>query len=425
MKKLIQLLSKKYKQNIGHIKNVVMDSREVGEDSLFFAINNGNRFVDNAIKNGASLVIADNYMGENEKVIKVKDTVKEMQEIAKLYIKELDIPVIAITGSNGKTTTKDIVANILATEYKVCKTQGNYNNHIGVPFTILQAKDATQILVLEMGMSSFGEIDLLCQIARPDYGIITNIGDSHLEFLKTRQNVAKAKLEMAKYIKPQNLIVCGDDVFLKDVKGNKVGFNENNDFIIKDMQLKEENSKFIIDDIHIKTPLCGKHNVYNSAFATILTKKLGIKDIKFDNLKITDGRFQKIENGNTIFINDAYNASPISMRYAIDTFSNMHSDINKIAVLGDMLELGDNEINYHREILEYLQDKNIDNIYLYGERMKKALSQLKGDSKRIKYYQNKDDIKKEILKIKRKKAVLLKGSRGMRLEEIMGEICYI
>ena len=178
------------KNEIGH---VVMDSRKVQKGDLFFAINNGNSYVNDVLGKGAALVIADNYKGNDKRVIKVDDTIKCMQELAKKYRKALNIKIIAITGSNGKTTTKDMVYSILSQEYVTAKTMGNLNNHIGVPFTILQLDNKYEVAVLELGMSSFGEIDLLSNIAQPDIGVITNIGDSHLEFLKTRENVFKAK----------------------------------------------------------------------------------------------------------------------------------------------------------------------------------------------------------------------------------------
>ena len=212
MKILTEILQQKYNLlNLKEIANVVMDSRKVKENSLFFAINNGNNYIDEVLEKGATLVIADNYLGSDKRVIKVEDTIVAMQELARDYRMALKLVIIGITGSNGKTTTKDMVYSVLSQKYRCKKTEGNYNNHIGLPFTILQLEDGDEIAVLEMGMSGFGEIDKLCEISSPDYGIITNIGDSHLEFLKTRENVFKAKGEMIKYISEENLIVYGDD----------------------------------------------------------------------------------------------------------------------------------------------------------------------------------------------------------------------
>lgn len=422
----MNILSKILKDefNIENVKieNIVMDSRDIIKNSLFFAINNGNSYIDKALEMGASLVIADNYEKEDLRVIKVKNTIETMQKIANLYRKKLNLKVIGITGSNGKTTTKDILYSLLSTKYKCKKTLGNYNNHIGVPFTILGCQDEDEVLVLEMGMSSFGEIDKLCRISEPNYGIVTNIGDSHLEFLKTRANVAIAKLELAKYIDQNHLILFGDDFYLKDKSGIKVGTDKSNDFQIENIQIMENATKFDLNKESYEISLNGIHNVYNAAIGIAIAKLFGLKyeEIKvgLNNIKITSGRFEKIEVEDNIYINDAYNASPISTKYALETFGNLYNDRVKIVCLGDMLELGENEINFHAETIKKAKDINFDKIFLYGDRMKKALEGL-GKFENVIHFQNKEEIKDKITEIKGKKAILLKGSRGMKMEEIL------
>lgn len=422
----MNILSKILKDefNIENVKieNIVMDSRDIIKNSLFFAINNGNSYIDKALEMGASLVIADNYEKEDLRVIKVKNTIETMQKIANLYRKKLNLKVIGITGSNGKTTTKDILYSLLSTKYKCKKTLGNYNNHIGVPFTILGCQDEDEVLVLEMGMSSFGEIDKLCRISEPNYGIVTNIGDSHLEFLKTRANVAIAKLELAKYIDQNHLILFGDDFYLKDKSGIKVGTDKSNDFQIENIQIMENATKFDLNKESYEISLNGIHNVYNAAIGIAIAKLFGLKyeEIKvgLNNIKITSGRFEKIEVEDNIYINDAYNASPISTKYALETFGNLYNDRVKIVCLGDMLELGENEINFHAETIKKAKDINFDKIFLYGDRMKKALEGL-GKFENVTHFQNKEEIKDKITEIKGKKAILLKGSRGMKMEEIL------
>ena len=422
----MNILSKILKDefNIENVKieNIVMDSRDIIKNSLFFAINNGNSYIDKALEMGASLVIADNYEKEDLRVIKVKNTIETMQKIANLYRKKLNLKVIGITGSNGKTTTKDILYSLLSTKYKCKKTLGNYNNHIGVPFTILGCQDEDEVLVLEMGMSSFGEIDKLCRISEPNYGIVTNIGDSHLEFLKTRANVAIAKLELAKYIDQNHLILFGDDFYLKDKFGIKVGTDKSNDFQIENIQIMENATKFDLNKESYEISLNGIHNIYNAAIGIAIAKLFGLKyeEIKvgLNNIKITSGRFEKIEVEDNIYINDAYNASPISTKYALETFGNLYNDRVKIVCLGDMLELGENEINFHAETIKKAKDINFDKIFLYGDRMKKALEGL-GKFENVTHFQNKEEIKDKITEIKGKKAILLKGSRGMKMEEIL------
>lgn len=405
------------------IDHVVMDSRKVQKGDLFFAINNGNSYIDDVLEKGAALVIADNYKGNDKRVIKVEDTIECMQELAKKYRHTLDVKVIAITGSNGKTTTKDMIYSVLSQKYVTAKTMGNLNNHIGVPFTILQLDEKCEAAVLELGMSGFGEIDLLSSIVEPDIGVITNIGDSHLEFLKTRENVFKAKTELVKYVSAENLIVFGDDPFLKDLNGIKVGYENNNNYQIKNFTDSDEGLSFEMEEKKYTVSLNGKHNCINTAMAIVIGKKMGVsyKEISngLKNLELTPMRFQKIEKENIIYINDAYNASPISVSFSLETFDKLYNDTLKITVLGDMLELGEKEIEYHENIIEKALIIHTDKIYLYGERMAKALKVIQGNKEKITHFTNKEDIKNILEKEHGKTAVLLKGSRGMKLEEII------
>ena len=423
--KLNELMFEEFSKKV-QIKNVVMDSRKVIKGSLFFAINNGNSYVKDVLDKGASLVIADNTDIKDERVIKVTDTIATMQDLATKYRKKLDIQVVGITGSNGKTTTKDIVYSLLSTKAKTLKTEGNYNNHIGLPYTLLNVTDEEKFVVLEMGMSSLGEIRRLGEISSPDYAIITNIGDSHIEFLKTRDNVFKAKTELLEFVDKENTFVCGDDEYLGKLDVNKVGFNENNTYKIESYEFSNKDSKFILDGKEYEMPLLGKHNISNTAIAIELAKKIGLTDEEIQKslkeVKISNMRFQEIKMGNDIYINDAYNASPMSMKAAIDTLNEIYDDKYKIAILGDMLELGENEIDYHIDVLNYLLDKKIKLVYLYGERMKKAYDifmKNRSEEYRFWYYPTKKGIVESLKNIKMEKVILLKASRGIKLEEII------
>ena len=423
--KLNELMFEEFSKKV-QIKNVVMDSRKVIKGSLFFAINNGNSYVKDVLDKGASLVIADNTDIKDERVIKVTDTIATMQDLATKYRKKLDIQVVGITGSNGKTTTKDIVYSLLSTKAKTLKTEGNYNNHIGLPYTLLNVTDEEKFVVLEMGMSSLGEIRRLGEISSPDYAIITNIGDSHIEFLKTRDNVFKAKTELLEFVDKENTFVCGDDEYLGKLDVNKVGFNENNTYKIESYEFSNKDSKFILDGKEYEMPLLGKHNISNTAIAIELAKKIGLTDEEIQKslkeVKISNMRFQEIKIGNDIYINDAYNASPMSMKAAIDTLNEIYDDKYKIAILGDMLELGENEIDYHIDVLNYLLDKKIKLVYLYGERMKKAYDifmKNRSEEYRFWYYPTKEGIMESLKNIKMEKVILLKASRGIKLEEII------
>ena len=423
--KLNELMFEEFSKKV-QIKNVVMDSRKVIKGSLFFAINNGNSYVKDVLDKGASLVIADNTDIKDERVIKVTDTIATMQDLATKYRKKLDIQVVGITGSNGKTTTKDIVYSLLSTKAKTLKTEGNYNNHIGLPYTLLNVTDEEKFVVLEMGMSSLGEIKRLGEISGPNYAIITNIGDSHIEFLKTRDNVFKAKTELLEFVDKENTFVCGDDEYLGKLDVNKVGFNENNTYKIESYEFSNKDSKFILDGKEYEMPLLGKHNISNTAIAIELAKKIGLTDEEIQKslkeVKISNMRFQEIKIGNDIYINDAYNASPMSMKAAIDTLNEIYDDKYKIAILGDMLELGENEIDYHIDVLNYLLDKKIKLVYLYGERMKKAYDifmKNRSEEYRFWYYPTKKGIVESLKNIKMEKVILLKASRGIKLEEII------
>ena len=423
--KLNDLLFEEFSKKV-QIKNVVMDSRKVIEGSLFFAINNGNSYVKDVLDKGVSLVIADNTDVKDERIVKVSNTIATMQDLATKYRKKLDIQVIGITGSNGKTTTKDIVYSLLSAKAKTLKTEGNYNNHIGLPYTLLNVTDEEKFVVLEMGMSSLGEIRRLGEISSPDYAIITNIGDSHIEFLKTRDNVFKAKTELLEFVNKENTFVCGDDEYLAKLDVNRIGFNDNNTHKIESYEFSDKGSKFILDGKEYKISLLGKHNISNTAIAIELAKKIGLTDEEIQSglkeIKISNMRFQEIKIGEDIYINDAYNASPTSMKAAIDTLNEIYNDKYKIAILGDMLELGENEVDYHIDVLNYLLDKKIKLIYLYGERMKKAYDifmKSKSEEYRFWYYPTKEGIVESLKNIRMEKVILLKASRGTALEDII------
>ncbi|MEJ6459018.1 UDP-N-acetylmuramoyl-tripeptide--D-alanyl-D-alanine ligase [Fusobacterium polymorphum] len=423
--KLNDLLFEEFSKKV-QIKNVVMDSRKVTEGSLFFAINNGNSYVKDVLDKGVSLVIADNTDVKDERIVKVSDTIATMQDLATKYRKKLDMQVIGITGSNGKTTTKDIVYSLLSAKAKTLKTEGNYNNHIGLPYTLLNVTDEEKFVVLEMGMSSLGEIRRLGEISSPDYAIITNIGDSHIEFLKTRDNVFKAKTELLEFVNKENTFVCGDDGYLAKLDVNRIGFDDNNTHKIESYEFSDKGSKFVLDGKEYKISLLGKHNISNTAIAIELAKKIGLTDEEIQSglkeIKISNMRFQEIKIGEDIYINDAYNASPTSMKAAIDTLNEIYNDKYKIAILGDMLELGENEVDYHIDVLNYLLDKKIKLIYLYGERMKKAYDifmKSKSEEYRFWYYPTKEGIVESLKNIRMEKVILLKASRGTALEDII------
>lgn len=425
MKKLVEIITKilPIKTKILNIGNVQMDSRKIEKDDIFFALNSGKNYIPQVLEKGASLVICDDKKWEgHEKVVVVEDTLKAMQEIAKEYRKSLPVKIIGVVGSNGKTTTKDIVYSVLSSKYKCVKTEGNYNNHIGVPYTLLQIKENDEFAVVEMGMSSRGEIKFLCETALPDYGIITNIGDSHLEFLLNRENVFIEKSEIKNYVDKDRLIIFGDDFYLKNLNGIKVGFEKNNNFIIENYTETSEGVSFEIEKEKYNFEMNGKHNCINAAFGTVIGKIAGLsyEEIErgLENCKVTPMRFQKIEKNGIKYINDSYNASPVSMRYSLETLADAYKGISKIAVLADMGELGKDELKYHIEVLEYAVALDIEKIIVFGNIMKEAAEKIENREKLI-IAETKEEIKNIIRKDFADRVVLIKGSNFNHLWEIM------
>ena len=425
MKKLVEIITKilPIKTKILNIGNVQMDSRKIEKDDVFFALNSGKNYIPQVLEKGASLVVCDDKKWEgHEKVTVVEDTLKTMQEIAKEYRKSLPVKIIGVVGSNGKTTTKDIVYSVLSSKYKCVKTEGNYNNHIGVPYTLLQIKENDEFAVVEMGMSSRGEIKFLCETALPDYGIITNIGDSHLEFLLNRENVFIEKSEIKNYVDKDSLIIFGDDFYLKNLNGIKVGFEKNNNFIIENYKETSEGVSFEIKNEKYNFKMNGKHNCINAAFGVVVGKTAGLSYEEIErglkNCKVTPMRFQKVEKNGIKYINDSYNASPVSMKYSLETLADAYKGISKIAVLADMGELGKDELKYHIEVLEYAVALDIEKIIVFGNIMKEAAEKIENREKLI-IAETKEEIKNIIRKDFADRVVLIKGSNFNHLWEIM------
>ena len=459
------LINCKCESSFINIKKVLMNSKEVEKDDLFVAIRGGNKFVREALEKGAYVIYdVENLQIEEKfkkKAFHVKDSIEFLQQFAEKWRKNLNLKVIGITGSNGKTTVKDMIYHLLSVKYKGKKTEGNYNNHIGLPFTLLRAEKGDDFIILEMGMSDFGEIDLLGKISSPDISVITNIGESHLEFLKTKKNVFKAKTEIVPHTR-ETLVINGDDEYLKDIaesdlkkKGLKtvkilnIGNNKenirdiaerNNNFYYGDIDFNEieagfslkyfdENCKKWIQKAY-NTNVLGEHNILNLTIAISVAKQMALEDNDIEkaikNIVLTNMRFQIIAKGKTTYINDAYNASPMSMKKSLETFSKIYNDREKIAVIGDMLELGEEEAELHASIFDVIVNINLNKLYLYGPRMRFLYDKIKenSDNENIKnieteYFESKELIKEKLEQIKSEKVILIKASRGMKLEDVM------
>jgi UDP-N-acetylmuramoyl-tripeptide--D-alanyl-D-alanine ligase len=406
--------------------NVSTDTRKLGNGEMFFALKgdnfNGNLFAEQALQNGASYAVVDEGDFENARIILVEDVLTCLQDLAKLHRQTLKTRVLGIGGSNGKTSTKELVVSVLSTEYNVHYTHGNLNNHIGLPLTLLKLRNEHQIAVIEMGANKAGDLQELCGIAEPELALITNIGKEHLLGFGDIEGVAKAEGELFDYISDNGgfAFVNADDAFLKEMGAdlsNKVeyGMSESkllNLSIVPDIQFqyKEQN---------ILSPLMGLHNVQNilACIAVAEFFHLSPEQIKqgIERYAPQNNRSQWVlgKNNNKILL-DAYNANPSSVEMALKTFKEIQG--NKMVLLGDMFELGAHEAKEHQAILELCEELNFNAVVLIGEAFYKAVSK----SNKIHLFQNKTDARQFVSEQARENlSVLIKGSRGMKMEELL------
>lgn len=407
---------------------IATDSRTIPPGSVFFALKgekfNGNQFAESALQQGCSYAVIDEqqyYKGEN--YILVKDVLACMQELAKYHRKKLKIPFIAITGSNGKTTTKELIKSILSKKYKALATAGNLNNHIGVPLTLLSITSEIEIAVIEMGANHRREIALLCEIALPDYGLITNIGKAHLGEFGSFEDIVKAKTEMYEFIRRSNgkIFLNADDALLmnlaKDLEKISYGKSKNS-FCTCNMLESFPFVKIQFDNTLISSQIIGQYNFENIAAAICLGKYFGIdaKKIKeaVEEYVPSNNRSQILKtNFNTLLL-DAYNANPTSMEAAIKNFSETKF-LNKMVILGDMMELGKFSKVEHKKILELIHKNDFMSVILVGEEFYKA-------AKNSTYLLFKNSYAvAEWLKNNpvRNANILIKGSRGIKLEKVI------
>ena len=425
------------------VTGVTNDTRKIEEGNLFVPLqgehSNGHHHVGAAFAEGAAASFWEKDAPnppEDKALVFVEDSLLALQQLSKAYLQELDAKVVGITGSNGKTTTKDMTASIMKTKYRVHKTSGNYNNHIGLPLTILAAPEDTEMLILEMGMSSRGEISLLSKIGQPDAAIITNIGESHLLDLGSREGIADAKMEIVEGLKENGtLIYNGDEPLLlsrvekHNFKTITFGSSMTNDFYPIQSEAGENEMKFMIevDGIHsFVLPLLGNHNVLNALAAIAAGKTMGLawEDIAsgLAGVKLTNMRMEvSVGARGEKIINDAYNASPTSVKAAIELVKGMTGTGKKVLVLGDMLELGPEEAMYHSKMGELITNE-IDYVFTYGKLAEKiAESAAKNIGEEHVYHFN--DKTQLSLKLKEvideHSIILVKASRGMKLEEVV------
>lgn len=419
------------------IAGVSIDSRNIHEDVLFIPFKgehvDGHKYVADAIGKGAHAALWQRDAGEAPQdlpVVVVEDTLTALQQLSKAYLKEVAPKVIAVTGSNGKTTTKDMIEAVLAPHFKVKKTQGNYNNEIGLPLTLCQLDEDTEISILEMGMSGFGEISLLSHIAEPHIAAITNIGESHMRDLGSREGIAKAKYEITDGLNGP-LFYDGDEALLKPlVKNNKdahrIGFNKDNEYYIHEMITEDKHVQFKVNGDTYIVPTLGSHNARNATIAIAIGRYLGLTSEQINHnlqqLKLTGMRMEQLKGRNgAMLINDAYNASPTSMKAAIDTVSQMDSEV-KIIVFGDVLELGEDEVMYHEQVGAYLKGKHIDYVFTTGDAARHISTAAKAYTT-VQHFDTKEALTNHLNgMLNARTSVLFKASRGMKLETIINEL---
>lgn len=429
------------------VENFSKDTRTIQKGDIYIGIKgekfDGSNFWNQALDAGATAVIISNIQiskEEKEKykdktIIQVEDTFEALYEIAKYKRSLYNIPVIAVTGSVGKTSTKDIIASVVSQKYKTLKTEGNNNNNIGLPLTILKLKDH-EALVVEMGMNHFGEISLLTNIAKPTLAVITNIGTSHIGNLGSRENILKAKLEILEGMKIPRVIINNDNDLLhrwyeenkEKIEIHTYGINNSSDVIAEKIELGEEKSKFVVktssEKVNIDVPVGGEHFVYNALCGFMVGKVLGLTAKEIQNgiskFELTKKRMdiRVLKNGATL-INDSYNASYESMKASLKYLSS-RTDLRKIAVLGDMLELGDFSKELHEKVGEEVANDNIDVLICRGEFAKNIISKANKNKKtQCILLQNNEGILSKLQEIlKEGDGVLIKASNGMKFYEI-------
>ncbi|MBD8026495.1 UDP-N-acetylmuramoyl-tripeptide--D-alanyl-D-alanine ligase [Ureibacillus sp. Re31] len=428
------------------VTGVSIDTRTISQGDLFIPFRgesvNGHKFVEQAFEKGAaaSLWLKDEPNPPKDKpILFVDDAEVALQQMARAYRNQHKAKFIGVTGSNGKTSSKDILASMLTPFYKVQKTLGNFNNQLGLPITLLNLDEDTEIAVLEMGMSGFGEIEFLTKLAKPHYAIITNIGEAHMQDLGSREGIAKAKFEIIQGLNQEGILFYdGDEPLLQHLVGKETnlqsksfGFQGTNDLVATSIETTEKGSRFTVSgelNGEFFIPVLGKHQVKNTLNAMLVGKSIGLLEEQIRQglaqVTLTDMRMQLVptEKG-ILFINDAYNAAPTSMTAAIQFVQTTSLREDKWLVLGDMLELGENEKQFHEQIASVIDESKISRVCLFGPRMKWLYEQLKDKFAETNLLYTNEDYEQIVQFINQyaddQSLILLKGSRGMKLETIL------
>lgn len=431
------------------VTSVSFDSRHLDKGALFIPLqgaHDGHQYVETAFTNGAaaSLWASDHEITDHDHpLLVVTDPLKALQQLGKYYLRKINPMVVAVTGSNGKTTTKDMIASILSTQLNVTKTYANFNNEIGVPVTLLNMEANTEVVVVEMGMDRFGQLDFLSKLVSPDIAVITMIGEAHIEFFGTRDKIADAKMEITNGLKEDGVLVYnGDEPLLndrvKDLSQETVRFGRqlDDDIYATSVTDGSRSIEFTVNewpDEKFTIPMVGEYNVNNALAAMAVGKQLHITfqhmKAALANVELTENRAEwfKSKNGAQI-LSDVYNSNPTAAKQVLKTIAAMPVDGKRIAVLGDMLELGDAAPRLHASLAEQIDPAKIQEVYLVGTEMqylKDKLLQENYPAEAIHYYQadQLDQLTADLEgDLTAQDMVLLKASHGIHLENVLAAI---
>jgi UDP-N-acetylmuramoyl-tripeptide--D-alanyl-D-alanine ligase len=412
---------------------ICIDTRKIEKNCLFICLKgenfNGNDFAEQALISGAKYVISDDVKYSNsENIFVVPNSLKFLQELGNYHRKKFEIPIIGITGTNGKTTSKELIAAVLSQKYNTLYTLGNLNNHIGVPLTLLKLSKEHEIAVIEMGANKPGDIKELIEITEPTHGIITNMGKAHLEGFGSFEGIQKTKSEMYDYLSKNNSTVFynfDDEILKTNLQNQKLKLipysSEHTSYIKGDLismspfiNMKWSSSEY--ESQLLETKMIGSYNYYNFLAAICIGKYFGIENDKINhaliNYQPANNRSQIEKTENNLLILDAYNANPTSMKNAIESFNSMVSEY-KLLILGDMFELGDDSIEEHKRVVEHTKDLKLNTLFV-GEHFYKLRNQ--SDTN---FFKNKEEIRLFLTKNTIKNnLILLKASRGIGLETL-------
>lgn len=419
---------------------ISIDSRTIKEGEAFLAIKgdkfDGHNYIDEAVEKGAVCVITEKAANPAIPVIVVKDTLKALGDIAHFHRKKFDIPLIAVTGSSGKTSTKELTAHILSDKFNVLKTEGTRNNLIGLPLTLLGMNEKHDVCVVELGTNKFGEIKRLSEIAAPDAGVITNIGDSHLEFLRSRDGVFEEKSALLASLDGNcHAVLNKDDIYLKNAKtkAEKIYFSVNNksDYQARDITTEQNSISFKLNKVKFTVHIPGPHNVYNALAAVICGEIMGLRPNEIADIlgSYTDSLLNRMaieKHGKITIINDTYNSNPLSFKAAIETLAMQKGYQRKIIITSDMLELGERAQEFHSKAGEEIALKGIDAVYTVGNMAayisKSAAAHGLSEASAV-HFPAAGELIKSLKNIARNNDIILvKGSRATHMEDIVDEL---